>query len=319
MTETPPSPPSTGTDTPAAGAPGSKPVAGHVRPFVLGGEAFQPIARLAGLERLAERLAHPIRTIVEPFARTRVDVAPHPIETIRFDAWKAQLPGFQSISLFRLRPMKAGLLISVEPALVARLVDTFYGGTGKAARPDPREFTPTEEQMLTRLTNDLVERLVSFWSDVVVLAPSLATRETRADPVALVRGDEKVVVQRFAVTPMGQPPSTISLIWSLAAVRPFEVQLAAKVHDDAGPADADWRARLAHALENVRLPVRSVLARPELSVSQLMQLKVGDVIPITLAQKAPLIVASRKFAHGTIGERDGRAALMIEEVGGKDE
>jgi flagellar motor switch protein FliN/FliY len=37
------------------------------------------------------------------------------------------------------------------------------------------------------------------------------------------------------------------------------------------------------ALENVRLPVRSVLARPELSVAQLMALKPGDVIPITLA------------------------------------
>ena len=53
-------------------------------------------------------------------------------------------------------------------------------------------------------------------------------------------------------------------------------------------------------------------------MSQLMQLKPGDVIPITLPAKAPLIVADRRLAFGTIGEREGKAALMIEQVvGGK--
>ena len=291
----------------------------EVRPFTLGGEAFQPTARLAGLERIAERLGRQVRAIVEPFARARTEAAAQPIETMRFDAWKAGLPGFTSISLFRLRPMKAGLLIAIEPAFVSRLVDSFYGGSGKGGRTGAREFTPTEDQMLARVTNGLVEKLVEIWGDVVTLSPSLAGRETKSDYVTLVRGDEPVVVQRFTVTPAGGVPATVALVWSLAAIRPFEAQLAAKVHDEAGPADADWRGRLAHALENVRLPVRSVLARPELSVSQLMQLKVGDVIPITLAAKAPLIVANRKLAHGTIGEREGRAALMIEQVGGGDE
>jgi flagellar motor switch protein FliM len=313
VTDAPPSPFSAGIGARA------RPVQHPVLPFALGGETFQPVARLAGLERIAERLTQPIRAIVEPFARSRTDVAAQPVETLRFDAWQAAMPGFQSISLFRLRPMKAGLLVAVEPGFVSRLVDSFYGGTGKGGGKPAREFTATEDQMLGRITDELVQRLVGIWADVVTLSPSLAGRETKAAQLGLVRGDEPVVVQRFTVTPVGQGPGTIALIWSLAAVRPFEAQLAAKVHDEPGPADADWRARMAHALENVRLPVRSVLARPELSVSQLMQLKVGDVIPITLAPKAPLIVASRKFAHGTIGERDGRAALMIEQVGGGDE
>jgi flagellar motor switch protein FliM len=72
---------------------------------------------------------------------------------------------------------------------------------------------------------------------------------------------------------------------------------------------------MAGALEQVRLPVRTVLARPELTMSQLMQLKVGDVIPINLSPKVPLLVASKRFAEGTIGEQEGRAALLVESVG----
>jgi len=61
--------------------------------------------------------------------------------------------------------------------------------------------------------------------------------------------------------------------------------------------------------------VRSVLARPELTMGQLMALKPGDVIPINLAAKVPLLVGSKRFAEGTIGEQEGRAALLVESVG----
>lgn len=291
----------------------------EVRPFSLGEEALHPSARMAGLERIGERMARQLRAIVEPYARIRTEVVAAAIETVRFDAWKAELPSFTSLSLFRLRPMKGGLLIAIEPDFVARLVDSFYGGSGKIGKPRSREFTPTEDRLLARLADGVVEKLVETWGEVVALTPSLAGRETNAAYASLVRPDEAVVVQRFAITPAGGASATMSLVHPLAALRPYEAQLAAKVHDEAGPADAEWRERMAGALENVRLPVRSVLARPELSVAQLMELKVGDVIPITLAPKAPLIVASRKLAHGTIGERDGRAALMIEQVGGSDE
>jgi flagellar motor switch protein FliM len=277
------------------------------------------MARLAGLERMAERIARGIRAIVEPLVRVRTDVVPQPLETMDFGKWKDTLPAFTSISLYRMRPMKSGILIAMEPEFLSRVVDTYYGGTGRGGRPHAKEFTPVEEQMLAKLTGGVVGHLVETWSEVVTLTPQLGAREVKAEYASLVRADEPVVVQAFLVNPSGHMPTVLSVIYSLTAIRPYEAHLSAKVHDDAGPADADWRARMALALENVRLPVRSVLARPELSVSQLMQLKVGDVIPITLAPKAPLIVANRRFAHGTIGEREGRAALMIETVGNSGE
>lgn len=286
------------------------------RPFALGQEAFRPTARLAGLERMGERLARRIRTVVEPYARARTQVAVDPVETLRFEDWRGDLPAFTSLSLYRMRPLKNGVLVVVEPDFIARLVDAFYGGSGLAAKPKTKEFTPTEDRLLNKLTDAIVEKLVEVWAEVAVLTPVLASRETNAVYASLVRGDEAVIVQRFMVTPGTGRPTAISFVYPLSALRPYETQLAAKVHDDHGPADAEWRARLSHALENVRLPVRSVLARPQLSVSQLMALKVGDVIPITLPTKVPLIVANRPIAQGTIGEQEGRAALMIDQVVG---
>ncbi|MET0270202.1 MAG: FliM/FliN family flagellar motor switch protein [Sphingomonas sp.] len=286
----------------------------HAEPFSLGNEAFRPTARLAGLERMGERLAQRIRGVVEPFARSRTQVAAEPIETLRFEAWRASLPAFTSLSLYRLRPLKGGMLLAIEPDFVTWLVDAFYGGGGAPTKPRTREFTPSEERLLDRLADGIVEQLVEVWSEVASLTPALAARETNAAYASLVRADEAVVLQRFVVTPAQGRATTILIVYPLGALRPYEALLAAKVHDDSGSGDVEWRARLAEALETVRLPVRSVLARPELSLSQLMALKPGDVIPITLAPRVPLIVADRRIATGTIGEQEGRAALMIEHV-----
>ena len=78
--------------------------------------------------------------------------------------------------------------------------------------------------------------------------------------------------------------------------------------------DHVWQAQMERRVEQVRLPVKTVLARPNLRISELMALKPGDVIPINIARHLPLIVGDRVYAHGTVGEQDGAAAFMIEKL-----
>lgn len=79
-------------------------------------------------------------------------------------------------------------------------------------------------------------------------------------------------------------------------------------------ADPRWQSDLADCMDNVRLPARTVLARPNLRMTELLALKEGDVINIHIARHLPLLIGDRVFAHGTIGEQDGRAAFMVEKL-----
>jgi flagellar motor switch protein FliM len=290
-------------------------------PFALGSEALRPGARLAGLDRIGERLARRLRDVLEPFVRVKPKVEAEASLTSRFETWRDALPEFTSLSLYRLRPMKGGMLIAVAPEYVTRLVDAFYGGTGAGAsfaQSRKREFTPAEERLLSRLTDAITGAVVEIWQEIVPLEPSLASRETNSGYASLVRGDESVVVQRFSISGGGPGATSIDLVFPLSAMRAHEAQLHAKIHAEAGPIDSEFRFRMARALENVSLPVRSVIARPTLSVQELMALKVGDVIPITLSPRVPLIVGNRRLAEGTIGEQEGRAAFQVETIGTAD-
>ncbi len=271
-------------------------------------------AWLSGLERIGERLARRVRTLVEPLMQTRMQVTAAQIEVRSFEDWQAILPDFLSLSVYRLRPLKGSMLVMLEPDFVARAVDIFYGGSGDIRPGRTREFTQSEERLIARFADGVIERLGEAWTEVASLAPVLAARETNIAYANVFRAGESVAVQRFVLTPAQGKPATISVVYPVAALRLLDTQLSARVHDDAGPADEVWRARMAHALRQVRLPVRSVLARPELTLAQVLEMKPGDIIPVVLPPRVPLIVARKRLAMGTIGEKDGHAALMIDHI-----
>lgn len=286
----------------------------EIEPYALGQRKDRPVAQLAQLERMNERIARRLRDVIEPIAQTRTKVDPIPLETRRFDEWQRNQANYVSLSLFRVRPVKGMMMIAIDPGFITNMVDAFYGGTGNGLATKGGEFTPSEQRLRTRLANAVSEVLTRSWADTYPLQFEYSTHETNADFANMVRPDEAVVVQSFTIKPGLSRSTRIEILYPLAMLQPIEDEIAARAQAGIGGDDMEWKGRLASALDNVALPVRSVLARPEMTVAQLLALKPGDVIPITLSQTVPLLVGNRRFAEGTIGEQDGRAAMMIESL-----
>ncbi len=78
--------------------------------------------------------------------------------------------------------------------------------------------------------------------------------------------------------------------------------------------DPVWQSGLTRAVMDVPFAVRSVLAEPVVPLSLLMDLKPGDVIPIDLGHEIPLLVAANRFACGTMGHANGRAAIRLDRI-----
>ncbi len=291
--------------------------AGGPQPFSFGSDPMRSLAAIPALDRMSERAGRKLRERIEPISRIKPRVTTEAVRVRRFEDWKAEQPEFTSLSLYRFRPLKGAVLVSIAPDLVGRLVDAFYGGLGIHSERVVKEFTPTEERLLTRLSEALIETLVEVWSEVMPVKVQLSSRETNTAYAALVPASEPVAVARFAVTVGQGRPSAIDIVYPVSALRAIEGQLAAKVGDDGGMTGSEWRERMGAALGEVRIQARSVLARPTLSVSELLNLKAGDVIPISLPAMVPLLIAGRQVALGKIGEQDGRAALKIEKVEGR--
>lgn len=285
-----------------------------VQPFAFGQGEAQPRFMLSGLERLAEKLARRLRTVFEPLMGVKPEVTLTPLDLFEFDNWAQQVPASASVGAYRLSPLKGHVLLRIDAEMISVIVDRFYGGSGNRALPFRGEFTPTEDRMISRLSDSTMSSLADCWANLFALEPSLIGRETGIGPSAGFQPGEQVVLQRYSIEIPREGKWTLDIVIPLSALRNVEPLTGSPVHDHPEEADALWQMRLARQMENIRLPARTVLARPHLSLAELMQLQPGDVIPVHIARTLPLIVGDRIVAQGSIGEQDGRAAFLIEKL-----
>jgi flagellar motor switch protein FliM len=261
-----------------------------------------------GLSRVADRLVRGFRDL---FGDPVIDFEAMPVAITTFAKWRDEQGVSGALARYRLHPIKGAMLVSFPCPLIARMVDIFYGGTGETAAVRS-EVTGAELRFVSRIAEQCTGVLGAAWADVIEVSGQMTAIETDIANVALVGDTDLIVVQGFALRGGGMRDVTLACLYPIAALRP----IAALTHVTQGPADTMtdpvWRDKLSSAVMQVSLPMRSIFARPELPLSQLLTLKPGDFIPVNLPSQLPITVAGRLFAHGSVGEANGLTAIKIE-------
>lgn len=233
----------------------------------------------------------------------------------RRDQFDALFDGDSDIAAIAIEPVHAPALLIADRALATLLVERQYGGRIEALGAAlHRRSGLAEAREFTRLADAMADALQQSCDDRVPVAAARLGTIKPEDALDLLAGGEAVARIDFALTlPPARAQMTLTLLLPLAALRAASVlQVALAPRDDG--ARSRWRSELARRAGEIAMPARSVIARPLMSMQQLMALRPGDVIPIAMPRRVPLLVADRRVATGTIGERDGRVAFMIDQL-----
>ncbi|MGD9811277.1 MAG: flagellar motor switch protein FliM [Sphingobium sp.] len=285
-----------------------------VQPYKFGKPEPQAPASLSGMDRLGERMARQLRLTIESIIGVKPEITTQSAEMVGYDLWSAMAPAFCSLSTYRLHPLKGMVLVKLEAGFIATMVERFYGGSGNRPAPERTEFSPSEERVRSRLSDDVIRAFVNAWADLLPMEMALVAREH--DPQALIfaEANDQLLGQSFTVNLGNNANWTIELLLPLVALRQLEPLLVTTPPEEIRHKDPLWQSRLARQMGDIRMPARSVLARPTLTLDELLNLKNGDVIPVNIARHVPLIIGNRVLAQGTIGEQNGRSAFMIDKM-----
>lgn len=285
-----------------------------VQPYKFGTSEPQAPVSLSGMDRIGERVARQLRVVLENIMGTRPNLTTQSAEMVNFDLWSAMAPNFCSLSTYKLHPLKGSILVRIDAGMISSMVERFYGGSGTRPVAERTEFTRSEDRIRAKLSDDIMKSLIAAWADLLPMDMSLASREH--DPQALVFADanDQLLSQTFTLDMGKNTEFTIELMFPVVALRQLEPLLATNAPDEIHMKDPLWQARLARQMGGIRLPAKTVLARPTLTLNELLNLKNGDVIPVTIERYLPLLVGNRALAQGTLGEQNGRAAFMIEKI-----
>ena len=287
----------------------------------LGVAKLNPFGDLHTLQHLSARLARGLRGVFEPLLRQEIRAWAEPLVVQRFADYRAERADALTAWLpLAMSPPHAGAqhaLCVIDGRFVMELLDQFFGGTGAAPAVLPAEFSPAAEALVARLGTMVAVPLRAAWEPLTRIDFVPTRVETNASMLS-IDSDDAMVVTRFGIAAGNAKPVFLDLLYPVAALKPHAPTLTGKVLDKA-EADPAWRNELTRSVMNVRFPIRSVLAEPMVPLQTLIDLKPGDVIPISFAADVPVMVGKDRLGTGTVGISNGFAAVRMTAIAHLDQ
>ncbi|MEH6756226.1 MAG: FliM/FliN family flagellar motor switch protein [Parasphingorhabdus sp.] len=203
--------------------------------------------------------------------------------------------------------------VRISRLFLTGCVDCFFGGQFDGQSCAEGKLTRSEVGMIERLAQAIGDCLTESWSVLLEANFRYAGYCFDKDDLEMELDDPNIIVSSTRIALSGHAVHAIDFMQSVDGLLSIEPQLNRHVSREIDQVDPVWKRSMKESFDQVYMPVRSVLARPIMDLSQLSKLAVGDILPVSPTDNVPLIVGDRVFAYGSIGEQNGGVAFKIKQ------
>lgn len=268
--------------------------------------------RMPTLEMINERFARLFRISLFNLLRRTPEVAVAPVKMLKFSEYVHSLHVPTNLNLVKIMPLRGTGLIVLDPKLVFTTVDNFFGGNGRYAKIEGREFTATEQRIIHMLLKHVFADLKEAWSHVQRLDIEYVNSEINPHFANIVSPTEIVVITSFHVELDGGG-GDIHITMPYAMIEPLRELLDAGVASDRVEHDERWVSALKEEIEDADVELTTLLGRAKLTMRQLMDMKAGDILPCDFNGRATIMAEDVPIFRGKFGVSNGQQAVQIED------
>lgn len=284
----------------------------EARPYDFNSQERIVRGRMPTLEMINERFVRYLRISLFNFLRRTAEVSNSGIQILKFSEYVQSLFVPTNLNIIRFTPLRGRSLIVMEPRLVFTAVDNFFGGGGQFYnKVEGREFTPTEMRVISLIVNMIFKDLTEAWRPVMDIELEYMNSEVNPQFANIVSPTEIVVVSTIHVELEGGG-GDINITMPYSMIEPIRDLLDA-VGSDRGEVDGRWQESLKKEVMRSRVMLNSVLAEKVMPISDLIQFKKGDVIPIEMPEFVVLRAEGVPVFLGKVGLSDGNYAIQLTE------
>jgi flagellar motor switch protein FliM len=288
------------------------PLPGEARSFDFATQVRIVRGRMPTLEMINERFARLFRISLFNMLRRSPEISVAPIQMHKFSEYVHTLHVPTSLNLIKVNPLRGTALMILDPKFVFAVVDNFFGGNGRFAKIEGREFTPTETRIINLLMNQAFKDLREAWSPIAAIDPEYLSREINPHFANIVSPTEIVVITRFHVELDGGG-GDVHVTMPYSMIEPMRELLDAGVQSDRVEKDERWVNALREEIADAEVELTTVLGRAEISLGQLLDLKAGDILPCSFEGRVTVHAEGVPLFRGSCGRSRGQHAVKIEE------
>jgi flagellar motor switch protein FliM len=261
--------------------------------------------RMPTLEMINERFARYTRISLFNLLRHSADVAVAGIQVTKFGEYLHTLYVPTSLNLIR-----GTALFILDAKLVFKLVDNFFGGSGRHAKIEGREFTPTELRVVQLVLKQIFVDLKEAWGNVLDIDFEYLSSEVNPALANIVSPGEVVVVNSFHIE-MDGGGGDLHLAFPYSMLEPIREQLDTGLQSDVSELDDRWEGALRNEVLNCDVKLNCTIAQRQIALRDLVNLEAGDVIPIEMPEDHILTANEIPMFRTSLGVVNGNLGLKV--------
>lgn len=266
--------------------------------------------RMPTLEMINERFARYTRISMFNLLRRTADVSVGGIQIQKFGEYVHTLYVPTSLNMVKFRPLRGTALIILDAKLVFKLVDNFFGGDGRHAKIEGREFTPTELRVVQMVLDQVFIDLREAWKAVMDIKFEYINSEVNPSMANIVSPSEVVVVSTLHVELDGGG-GELHITMPYSMVEPIREVLDAGLQTDTDERDERWVNALKEDVMDAQVDLECDVIRKQISLREIVDLREGDIIPITMPESHILTANGVPVFKAQFGQSNENLAMKI--------
>ncbi len=266
--------------------------------------------RMPTLEMINERFARYTRISMFNMLRRSADVAVGGVQVMKFGEYVHSLYVPTSLNLVKIKPLRGTALFILDAKLVFKLVDNFFGGDGRHAKIEGREFTPTELRVVRMVLEQAFVDLKEAWQAIMEVNFEYINSEVNPAMANIVGPSEAIVVSTFHIELDGGG-GDLHVTMPYSMIEPVREMLDAGFQSDLDDQDERWVKALREDVLDVDVPMSATVARRQLRLRDILHMQPGDIIPVELPEEMIMRANGVPAFKVKMGSHKGNLALQV--------
>lgn len=262
-----------------------------------------------------ETFARQLSTVFATTLRAVAQVTLGNVEQVTYDEYIRSLPNPSYLTILSLNPLPGAAVLQLPLPIAFAAVDRLLGGTGEALSPK-RPLTEIESNIMRSLMERALRELEYAYETLVRVEAEIVQQEFNPQ-FAQVAAPSDMAISITFETRIGEKRGMSSLCIPYDTMQPVLESLASQqlFADRTGRDPELWSHQLDQAIHEVPVELRVSFREVLLASTDIIGLRVGDVIPLEHHVDEPLTVSVDDVPcyRAVTGRRGKRLACLIVE------
>jgi flagellar motor switch protein FliM len=269
---------------------------------------------LRALQTIHESFARQLGLIMTAYLRMTVEIDVVSVDQLTYDEFVRSMPSPMTVSILELDPLPGQVLLGLGYEVTSSVIDRMLGGPG-LAEPKARELTDIEQSLIRRVIDRAIVCLEEAWRSMMNVNAAMVGMEESYALIQVATPGEIVALITFEVNMGNKNSGLISFCIPYPVLEGVIGQLSAQhiFHRQQSTIPFEEQAKILKKLNFAKMPIQVLLGGTSITVGDLLDLTVGDVIRLDRSARSDLLfcVNSRPKFFCRPGQMKDKLAVCV--------